>query len=130
MNRYKQIFLPNHPNANTQGRVYEHVYVASNALGKPIPNGVHVHHVDNNSRNNVNSNLVICSASYHRLIHARTAAYDATGDANKMKCVYCKNYDSPENMYVRKEQYQAWHRDCSNLYKRVKNPKTGPYKYA
>lgn len=127
---YVKLHLPDHPNSNTQGKVREHVYKASLAMGKKVPKGVHVHHVDNNPQNNSNNNLVVCSSAYHRLIHARTDAYDATGDANKMKCVYCKQYDDPSNMYVRPTQYQAWHRKCSNLYKRVPNPQTGPYKHA
>ena len=127
---YVVLHKPEHPNSNTQGKVREHVYKASRALGKPLPKGSHVHHVDNNPKNNINSNLVICSGGYHRLIHARTTALDLTGDANKMKCVYCKTYDDPENMYVRTNQYQAWHRECSNKYKRVSNPLTGPYRYA
>lgn len=124
---YKQIYLE-HPNANTQGRVYEHVYIASLALGKPIPKGVHIHHVDCNPRNNENTNLVICSSAYHRLLHARTDAYDITGDANKMKCAYCGKYDNPINMYTRPTSYQAWHLECRSKKRRVKNPKTGPYK--
>lgn len=127
---YIRIHCPDHPNANSQGKVREHVLKASVALGKRIPSGVHVHHVDNNPRNNTNTNLVICSSSYHKLIHARTDALDACGDPNKMKCAYCKEYDDPKNMYVRPNQYQAWHRECSNLYKRVENPKTGPYVYS
>lgn len=129
MSVYKQVYAKTHPNANTQGRVYEHVYVASQALGKKIPSGVHVHHVNRDPKDNRNSNLVICTGSYHRLIHARSDAYDATGDANKMKCAYCKEYDDPENMYVRPHQYQAWHTECRSKSRRVTNPKTGPYKY-
>jgi hypothetical protein len=127
--KYVVIHAPNHPNANTQGKVREHVLIASRVLGKAVPKGVIVHHVDSNPKNNANSNLVICHERDHARIHARTAAYDATGDANKMKCPYCKQYDDPANMYVRPKQYQAWHRKCSNKYKRVENPKTGPYKY-
>lgn len=126
---YKTLYKPNHPNSNTQGRIREHVYVASQALGKAIPKGTHIHHVNYDKMDNRNENLVICSSKYHTLIHARTDAYNATGDANKMKCAYCKQYDSPSNMYVRKNAYQAWHRDCANDYKGVENPQTGPYRH-
>ena len=84
--KYVIVYKPQHPNSNTQGRLREHVYKASFVLGGYIPHGIHVHHVDNNPKNNNNSNLVICTSGYHRLLHARTLAYDATGDANKMKC--------------------------------------------
>jgi hypothetical protein len=125
---YVVVHLPEHPNSNTQGKVREHVFKASKALGKAIPGGVHVHHVDGNPKNNMNSNLVICSASYHRLIHARTRAYNETGNANLMKCAYCHTYDDPSNMYVRPVQYQAWHLECRSKSRRVLAPKTGPYK--
>lgn len=128
--KYITLYKPTHPNSNSQGRIREHVYKASIALGKQIPKGVHIHHVDNNPKNNLNVNLVICSSAYHKLIHARTKALELTGDANKMKCAYCGEYDLPINMFVRKNQYQAWHRECVNKTRRTKNPKTGPYKYA
>lgn len=127
--KYKILTLPQHEQAGSQGKIYEHVLIAYKALGHRIPRGVHVHHIDNNPRNNKNTNLLICLGAYHRLIHVRTDAYDATGDANKMKCPYCKQYDDPANMYIRKNAYQAWHRICANNYKAVENPKTGPYKY-
>lgn len=126
---YVIIHDPKHPNSNTQGKVREHVKIAAQALGKPIPSNVHVHHVDNNPKNNSKDNLVVCSSQYHKLIHARSNAYDATGDANKMKCAYCKEYDNPSNMYQRPTQYQAWHTECRNKSRRITNPQTGPYRY-
>ncbi len=125
---YVRIHLPSHPNSNSQGKIREHVLKASLALGKPVPKNVHVHHVDGNPKNNSNSNLVICSPQYHRLLHARTRAYEDTGNANLMKCAYCHNYDEPKNMYVRPIQYQAWHLECRAKSRRVSSPKTGPYK--
>lgn len=113
--RYLTLYKPQHPNSNSQGRIREHVYKASLALGKPIPKGIQVHHIDNVSKNNVNSNLLICTASYHKLIHARTDAYNLSGDANNMKCAYCGEYDSPSNMYKRPNQYQAWHLSCRQI---------------
>jgi len=110
--KYITLYKPTHVNSNTQGRIREHVYKASLALGKPIPKGVQVHHIDENKKNNSNNNLLVCSAAYHKLIHARTAAHDACGDANKMKCVYCGTYDDVKNMYKRPNQFQAWHTKC------------------
>lgn len=127
--KYVRVHLPDHPNSNTQGKVREHVLKVSTALGKAVPKGTHIHHVDLDETNNTNSNLVLCSPSYHRLLHARTRALDACGNANYMKCAYCHTYDDPKNMYVRPTQYQAWHLECRSKSRRITNPKTGPYKY-
>ena len=55
--------------------VYEHILVAKKALGKPLPLGVEVHHVDGDHANNVPANLIICNDhDYHMLLHQRTRA--------------------------------------------------------
>jgi len=51
---------------------YEHVLVVEKALGKKIPKGAVVHHLNGQRHNNNNNNLILCpSQSYHRLIHTR-----------------------------------------------------------
>lgn len=82
--------------------VLEHVAVAERALGRPLPPGVQVHHVDENKSNNGPGNLVICpDQAYHELLHIRQAAMDATGDPDKRKCKFCKEYDDVANMRPR-----------------------------
>lgn len=78
-----------------------HTLVAEMALGKPLPKGSIVHHVDGNKKNNFSSNLVICpDQAYHKLIHQREAALKESGDANNLKCKFCKQYDRPENLRI------------------------------
>lgn len=69
-----------------------HVIVAEAALGKSLPQGAVIHHVDGNNQNNSPSNLVICQdQAYHMLLHARQRVYDAGGDPNTQKiCTACK----------------------------------------
>lgn len=57
-------------------RVYEHIFLAEKALGKPLPTGAVVHHMDNNPANNYEPfNLVICpDQDYHLLLHRRALA--------------------------------------------------------
>ena len=96
-----------------------HILVAEKALGKPLPKGAQVHHMDRNPSNNDPRNLVICpSDSYHSLIHQRMRALEACGNANYLKCRFCKQYDDPKNMYVTKTGRTGTHRACTRLYQR------------
>lgn len=80
-------------------RTYEHVTVAERVLGKPLPPGAIVHHVDGNPANNAPSNLVICpDQAYHLLLHVRQRAIEACGNPNYRKCMVCKRWDDPKNM--------------------------------
>jgi hypothetical protein len=59
-------------------RQYEHILIAEKLLGRPLKrfgknhaeNEV-VHHVDGCKSHNANSNLLICTNSYHLALHAR-----------------------------------------------------------
>ncbi len=46
-----------------------HRIVAECVLGRKLRKNECVHHIDMNKKNNLNSNLVICDLSYHRLLH-------------------------------------------------------------
>lgn len=71
---------------------YEHVVIAERALGKRLPPGADVHHVDGNRRNNANANLVICQDRlYHMLLHVRARVLSAGGNPNTdLVCSACK----------------------------------------
>ena len=97
----------------------EHVIIAERILGKALPKGVQVHHVDSNGLNNAHSNLVICpDQSYHSLLHARTEAITACGNPNWRKCCHCKSWDDPANLAFWKRKSQKGtviaHKKCAN----------------
>lgn len=73
-----------------QGR-YEHIAIAEKALGRPLPHGAQVHHVDENKRNNARANLVICQDNaYHALLHVRAKVVRAGGNPNtEALCCRC-----------------------------------------
>lgn len=95
----------------------EHILIAERALGKPLPAGAEVHHVDRNRSNNAPRNLVVCpDSAYHQLLHRRQRALDACGHADWMKCKYCKRYDAPEN--VKQSASGSFHQSCFRAYAR------------
>ena len=93
------ITMPGHPNARKNGTVLEHVLVCSAALGKPIPEGVIIHHWDRDNSNNAPKNLLICQDhAYHMLIHMRQRAYEQSGHTDYKHCHICKKWFAKEDM--------------------------------
>lgn len=99
-------------------QVREHVAVAEEALGHKLPTGARVHHVDYDRSNNASRNLVICpSDSYHKLLHQRTDALAACGNANWLKCWICGIYSPPESVVVNGRN--RYHRICDRKQQRA-----------
>lgn len=98
----------------------EHVLIAEAVLGRSLPEGAQVHHVDGNRTNNTRSNLVICpSQIYHRLLHVRDKALRECGNADWRRCAYCGCY-SPLSELVRHHRTKDLHRHlaCKRDYAR------------
>jgi len=111
---YVLIHMPDHPHALSNGYVLEHVLVASRALGKPLPKGAAVHHVNGDGHDNRPENLVVCpDNAYHRTLHRRMEALAASGHADWRKCGLCKHYDAPENLYIDPSGKNVKHRACA-----------------
>lgn len=90
-------------------------FVAEKALGKSLPPGAEVHHIDCDETNDDPSNLVVCpSRPYHWLLHKRQRALDACGHADWQLCVYCKQYDDIANLRIHQK------RPASNTYMHYK----------
>ena len=75
---------------------FDHVRIAESVLGRELPLGAVVHHVDGSRNNNANNNLVICpDRAYHNLLHARMDAIEASGNPDFRKCTWCGEYADP-----------------------------------
>lgn len=95
-----------------------HKLVVERAMGKPLPRGAVVHHIDEDKTNNAHSNLVVCQGhAYHMLLHRRARALRECGHADWRWCVLCKTFDAPENLYIRPLRRAGWDGD------RVVHPK-------
>ena len=95
-----------------------HVRIAETVLGKSLPVGAVVHHINGDGHDNRNINLVICKdQAYHMLLHIRQRALDACGNADYRRCRYCHEYDAQENMATRLEKNRVspsfYHKSCA-----------------
>ena len=99
------------------GENYEHVLIAEKILGKTLPLNAVVHHINGIVGDNRPANLVLCQdQASHKLIHLRQKAFYECGNINWRKCVYCKQWDNPQNMYLHNRAFR--HRFCENKRRR------------
>lgn len=118
MSSYQYAHHPFHPKANNWGAVRIHILLAEEALGRLLPEGAQVHHVDEDKSNNKPGNLVICQdQTYHKLLHLRARAYKATGDPSQRCCVFCRCWSTINLMSVHAHE-RYYHKSCATDYQR------------
>lgn len=121
------VFIRNedHPRARG-GRIQEHIVIAELALGYYLPYRAVVHHVNGDTKDNSNSNLVICEdQAYHLTLHGRLDALRASGNADFLRCVYCHIHDAKSNLTVSnsRRSHHAYHSTCRNEFYKKKKEK-------
>lgn len=79
-------------NNKALGYAYVHRWMAEKCLGRPLPRGAVVHHVNYDKEDNRRSNLVVCpDRAYHALLHMRTDILNAGGKYETHRiCGACK----------------------------------------
>jgi hypothetical protein len=102
--------------------IFQHIVIVEKILGKKLPEGAVIHHINCNGLDNRNENLVVCqNQAYHNLLHTRMRAVCAGFPPYFLKCQHCKNFDDPKNMtsYPHgKNKHHVFHSSCGNEYKR------------
>lgn len=73
--RYWMRHAPDHPAANPNGYVLEHRLVMEAQLGRPLTADEVVHHVNGDTTDNRDENLVVMSRSDHTRYHSTTEAH-------------------------------------------------------
>jgi hypothetical protein len=88
-----------------------HIAIAEAALGKPLPDGAEVHHVNEITTDNRPENLVICeNRAYHRCLHARTRVLMAGGNPDiEGLCTNCQQV-KPLGSFSLHSNYSNGHR--------------------
>lgn len=110
--RYAMRLVPAHPKANKTGQVREYILVAEKALGKPLPAGAIIHHLNGTGSGPI---CIGQNQGYHNLLHQRLRAYRACGHAHWRKCQFCKQYDRPENVHITPDGH-VYHHQCARKY--------------
>lgn len=96
---------------------YRHRIIAERALGKPLPKGAEVHHVDGDKRNDAPVNLVICQdRKYHNLLHVRARVIGAGGNPNAQRiCYVCKRLTALADLSKSRRRRGTVCKPCNRL---------------
>lgn len=94
-NGYRLIYKPNYylskKEGANKGYIYEHIYVATKEIGRPLNPDEVVHHLDHDRSNNDVSNLIVLSRSHHAKLHHWLRCFIATKSLklNSKNCEIC-----------------------------------------
>lgn len=73
------IHMPEHPNSNTVGQIFEHRVMAEKKIKRKLSSEDIIHHIDGDNKNNSRENLMITTRSNHARIHDSERVRDEFG---------------------------------------------------
>lgn len=73
--KYKLLYMPSHPDADSSGYIREHRYVMGQHLGRRLKKEEEIDHIDGNGFNNDISNLQILSKREHLQLEHKRGVY-------------------------------------------------------
>lgn len=115
---YIKIKKPEHPRADPNGYVYEHILIMERLLNRAILITESIHHINEEKGDNSPGNLMLFKTNVmHLHYHMRLRAFKAVGHWDWRSCKYCKEYDDPLNMV--KHGTGFYHNYCRNLHERT-----------
>ena len=120
---YQMVASTIHPRRQANGYIREHIAIVDNILGKPMPDGVQVHHYGEKYDN---SKMVICQdQEYHFYLHIRQKALTECGHANWRKCKFCQEYAPVGELHCKKSSgkkggWNVYHMGCAREYDRMR----------
>ena len=118
---YLAAIVPEHPAADTRGRVYYHRVVMENHLGRLLHEGEVVHHKNGNVRDNHIENLEVLLRGEHASLHSPDA------DIVEVECAHCGVRFKKERRNVRGERVFCCRAHCVTFYSRKQGVKHGTY---
>lgn len=104
---YITIWNPDHPRAQSNGRVYEHILVLEEKLGRPITRDEECDHINQVRDDNRPENLRVMTKADHRTRHHKK-------DMTARFCNICKHLDTKVTT-IKGRQYRCWHRDVEGF---------------
>lgn len=92
-NMYRDVLYQHHPNARSNGCVFEHVLIAENSLGRYLNDGECVHHIDEDKHNNSPENLMVFrTQSDHARFHSGIYYKHYENDDGSWSCILEPQY--------------------------------------
>jgi hypothetical protein len=93
---YIQIWMPDHPNSNKTGYVFEHRLIMSNYINRPLNENEDVHHINGNKSDNRIENLKLMTKSDHTKTHENKDKHIRDKTRN---CIYYNCIEKTSSKY-------------------------------